>query len=378
MTNQLNEKVHEQATKLGFDLCGIAPAVTPGSLSHFQDWLDADYAGQMHYIANREHAYQHPRFVLPAVRSVIMTATCYAPTVPEESSVVGRIAKYAQTASDYHDVVRKMLKQLADFLHEVSPGCVTRAVVDTAPLLERDFARKAGLGWFGKNTMLINKQKGSNFFLGAILTDIELQPDAPFEASHCGTCTRCLDVCPSDAFVKEYVLDARRCISYHTIEQRNSQIPIEMRPAIQDWIFGCDLCQEVCPWTRHAPSGHQSELQPQENLSVSAVDFLEMNDDEFRSQYKKTSLWRTGRIALARNAAIVLGNSGDPKYLEVLIQQMHNENPLIQGAVVWAMGQLGDQATSDKLQKLAQNVTDDEILNEITCARQAIEKNNGE
>ena len=372
MTDQLKDQIKERAKQLGFDLCGIAPAVSPVSLPHFQNWLDAGFAGEMQYIPNREQAYQHPKYVLPTVRSVIMTATCYSQTTADHNNGDGRIAKYAQGDLDYHDVVRKMLKQLANYLHEISPQCVTRAVIDTAPLLERDFARMSGLGWFGKNTLLINKSIGSNFFIGAVLTDIDLPADASFQTNHCGTCTRCLDVCPTDALTEEYVLDARKCISYHTIEQRKTPIPLEFRPGIQDWIFGCDLCQEVCPWNRHAPDCSQPSLIAMPEQQPDAVDFLEMNDDEFRKRFKKSPLWRTGRIALARNAAIVIGNSGETAHLSILSKHLHDENELIRGAVIWAMGQIGNAATAIELQNREKVETDDSILNEITLAQQII------
>ena len=374
MSDSIKQKITRRAEQLGFDLCGFAPAISATGFPYLQNWLSAGYAGQMQYLPNRERAYKHPQSVLPAVRSIIMTATCYSPTIPDDLSQPGRIAKYAQGERDYHDVVRKRLKQLADYLHELSPGCLTRAVVDTAPLLERDYARLSGLGWFGKNTMLINKRKGSNFFLGAVLCDLDLPPDVPFETSHCGTCTRCLDVCPTDAFVEEHVLYARRCVSYLTIEQRNEPIPLELRLGIQDWLFGCDLCQEVCPWNRHAPTCGQPELVATANRLPGAVDFLLMSDDEFRTRFKKTPLWRTGRIALARNAAIVLGNSQDSQYLDILEHSLQNENPLIRGAVVWAVGQLGNQSSWDKLQSMKETEKEESILEEIRLAQQEIKK----
>ncbi len=374
MSEPIKEKIYQRAEQLGFDLCRIAPAVSALGYPHLQSWLSAGYAGQMQYIPNREQAYKHPRSILPAVRSVIMTATCYSRTITDNLSQPGRIARYAQGERDYHDVLRKMLKQLANYLHELSPGCVTRPVVDTAPLLERDFARLAGLGWFGKNTMLINKHKGSNFFIAALLCDLDLPADLPFETSHCGTCTRCLDVCPTDAFVKEYVLDARKCISYFTIEQRHEPIPLQFRDGIQDWIFGCDLCQEVCPWNRHAPACRLPELIADPSRQPSAAEFLVMSDEEFRKRFKKTPLWRTGRIAIARNAAIVLGNSQNAQYLDILERSLQNESPLIRGAVVWAVGQLGNQKSWNKLHDLTESETDQTILQEIGLAQQEIAK----
>jgi epoxyqueuosine reductase len=213
-------------------------------------------------------------------------------------------------------------------------------VVDTAPLLERDFARRAGLGWFGKNTMLIDKRLGSFFFLGALLLDIELPPDEPFTAQHCGTCTACLDACPTQAFAGPYELDARRCISYLTIEL-HGPIPEELRPGVGPWLFGCDVCQDVCPWNRKAPLGREAALQPRPDFAaVDAVELVGISDEEFRRQFRGTALWRTKRQGLARNAAIVLGNTGDQRALPALERAMRDADPVVQDAARWAIEQI--------------------------------------
>ena len=328
-SDHLADAVRGEARRLGFDLVGVAPAVSPTGFEHLQEWLRRGYSGEMQYIPRREDAYRHPSGVLPDSRSVIVVALNYhvpdqdgeAPSgdvetnssevgeEPGRPDTVGRVARYARGEVDYHDVLKKRLKQLAKFLHELQPGCRTRPVVDTAPLLERDFGLLAGLGWFGKNTMLISRQIGSWFFLGALLTDIELTPDEPHHTSHCGTCTRCLDACPTDAFPEPGVLDARRCISYLTIELRDQPIPEEFHAGIGDWVFGCDVCQEVCPWNRMAPDATVQELQPQNDLVAANLDWLlSLDEESFRARFRKTPLFRTGREALARNAAIVTGN----------------------------------------------------------------------
>jgi len=369
----LAEAVRRRASEIGFDLCGITSALEPATLPQFHDWLDADYAGEMGYLERRRDAYEHPRFVLPTVRSVIMCAVCYDPEregtgngsgEKNGSTPVGRIARYARIAGDYHDSVKKMLRQLAGVLHELQPDCQTRAVVDTAPLLERDAARQSGLGWFGKNTMLINKGKGSYFFLGAILTSVELPPDRPHAADHCGTCTRCLEVCPTDALVEPHQLDARRCISYLTIELRDRPIPRELRPDMQDWMFGCDLCQEVCPWNRHAPTPQAAGFQTQW-AAPEAAEFLTLSEAEFRERYRKTPLSRPGRVGLARNAAIVLGNSKDRRFVTVLEAATHDESPLVRGAAVWALGELGESPTNSRLAEMRRDETDAEVRQEL-------------
>src|SRR5882724_7779963 len=218
----LRQELIEEARRLGFARCGVAAATPADGFDRLREWLGHGFAGEMAYLdGDRTELRRDPRSILPAVRSIVMVAMSYAPREPEgeATGVTGRIARYAQ-GPDYHAIVRERLKQLGSWLQRRSPGCRGRAVVDTAPLLERDFARRAGLGWFGKNTMLLNKRTGSFFFLGALLLDVELRPDPVHETSHCGTCTACLDACPTEAFVAPGELDARRCISYLTIELR--------------------------------------------------------------------------------------------------------------------------------------------------------------
>jgi epoxyqueuosine reductase len=232
------------------------------------------------------------------------------------------------------------LKSLLEWIQQETPGAHGRAIIDTAPLLERDFARRAGLGWFGKNTMLLHKKLGSYFFIGALLLDIELPADEPFETSHCGTCTRCLDECPTDAFVGPYQLDARRCISYLTIELRGS-IPEELRPGMGEWIFGCDVCQDVCPWNRKSPTGHE-ELQG--GMLLDLIELLGLSDDEFRRRFRHTALWRTKRSGLLRNAAIALGNTGDATALPALERALHDVEPVIREAAAWAIERIRTRA----------------------------------
>ncbi|QDT39173.1 Epoxyqueuosine reductase [Stratiformator vulcanicus] len=339
-----------KAAALGFDLCGIAPAVTPPGYPSFLEWLHRGHAGEMHYLPNRREAYEHPRHVLPDVKSVIMVALNYRTEEPQPTAPgQGRVARYAWGEADYHDVIKSRLKKLANVLHDAVPGCHTRPIVDTAPLLERDFARLAGLGWFGKNTVLINKWKGSYLFLGALLTDIELPVDQPHLSGHCGTCTRCLEACPTDALVGPYELDARKCISYLTIELK-AEIPIELRDGIGDWMFGCDICQEVCPWNRdgaraiHQPEDERKrlsrsgEFEPKDDLNpADCVELLRMAPDEFRKRFKKSPLNRPKRAGLLRNAAIVLGNTGERSHLAALEHATSDEEPLIREAAAWAI-----------------------------------------
>ena len=307
----LKSRLQQQAHELGFDLCGVAPAVEPTTLAEFHRWLDRGFAGEMQYLERRRDAYAQPDHVLQGVRSVVMLAMNYRTAEPPETEPgQGRVARYAWGTVDYHDLIRDRLRQLAVWLHAEQPDCRTRGVVDTAPLLERDFARLAGLGWFGKNTMLINKHLGSWLFLAALLTDVELPPDSPHHTSHCGTCTRCLDACPTDAFPEPYVLDATRCISYLTIEHRGP-IPKELHESVGDWLFGCDICNEVCPWNGKAPVSTKQAFQPNSQLHpADANAILAMTSEEFDRRLGSTPLERPGLEGLQRNARIVVENGG--------------------------------------------------------------------
>ncbi len=334
----LSERLKSEARLLGFDLVGIAPAVSPTTSPEFQQWLDAGFAGEMGYLERRRDAYGHPDAVLPAVRSVVMVGVNYfSGDEPVIAPGAGRVARYARIPADYHDVLRERLKQLAQVLHEARPGCRTRGIVDTAPLLERDFARRAGLGWFGKNTMLLNKRLGSWFFLAALLTDVDLPADQPHETAHCGTCTRCLDACPTDAFVEPYVLDARRCISYLTIELGSQPIEPALLPGMQDWAFGCDVCQDVCPWNRKAPISTDSAFRATpESASISLVELLKLNESQFQERFGGTPLSRPGFEAVVRNACIAVGNGGIESDLATLLAARCHCSPLIRDAAEWA------------------------------------------
>src|SRR5262245_10868420 len=258
----LEGRLKQRAHELGFELVGIAAASPADHFEHLRAWLDHDLAGEMDYMHRQGEARRHPSSILPEVCSIVMVGMNYSAGGEQLSPkdemgtsahppMDGRVARYAW-GEDYHDVLRRRLHQLLDWLQNEVPGVRGRGVVDTAPLLERDFARRAGLGWFGKNTMLINKRLGSYFFLGALLLDRELRPDPPHEMAHCGTCTACLDACPTQAFLQPGLLDARRCISYLTIELKGP-VPANLREPMGEWVFGCDVCQEVCPWNHKAP-----------------------------------------------------------------------------------------------------------------------------
>jgi epoxyqueuosine reductase len=361
--HSLENRIKEQARQLGFELAGIAAATEADTFDCYQEWLDRDYAGEMSYLHRHEEARRHPSGVLKEVRSVIMLGMSYNPeargqrsevrsqksevsqskptdgTPWEDAPPTGKVARYAR-GLDYHDILRGKLNALLAWLQQESPGCIGRGVVDSAPLLERDFARRAGLGWFGKNTMLIHKKRGSYLFLAALLVNLDLKADAPFAANHCGTCTACLDACPTEAFVGPGVMDARRCISYLTIELKGSIEP-ELRPHMEDWLFGCDICQEVCPWNRKAPAGTEPAFHFHADWeAMDLIELLGLSEMEFRKRFRDTPLFRTKRRGLLRNAAIVLGNIGDKAALPALGRAAQDEDEIIRDAAIWALEQI--------------------------------------
>jgi epoxyqueuosine reductase len=327
-----------EAKRLGFDLCGVCPAIETPGIDRFRTWLTSGFAGQMQYLANRAGAYSHPSHVLDGVRSIIMLAMNYRTAEQAEGRAgQGRVSRYAW-GTDYHEVIRDRLESLAAWFQEQSPGAMTRGVVDTAPILEREFAQLAGLGWIGKNTLLLNKRLGSWFFLAALLTDLELDYDVPHETDHCGTCRACLDACPTQAFVDAYVLDARRCISYLTIELRDA-VPGDLRAGIGDWLFGCDVCQDVCPWNRRAPVTSEPAFKPlAETNPVDLAALFDLDEAGFRARFRNTPLWRAKRRGLLRNAAIVLGNQQHADALPALTRGLNDAEPLVRGACAWAIG----------------------------------------
>jgi epoxyqueuosine reductase len=362
---QLTAELKAEAQRLGFSLAGVCPAVTPEGIHRFGEWLAAGYAGSMHYLPARAAAYAHPRHVLDGARSLLLLAFPYRTAEPEVSQPGhGRVARYAW-GDDYHDVVRERLRSLEAFLLEREPSAAVRTVIDTAPLLEREFAQLAGLGWIGKNTLLLNKQAGSLFFLSALLTDLELPADEPHVTDHCGTCRACLDACPTDAFVAPYVLDARKCISYLTIELREA-IPRELRPGMQEWVFGCDVCQDVCPWNHKPVASEEPAFQPREQgTTLDLMALFELDDAGFKKLFRHTPLWRPKRRGILRNAAIVLGNQRAAEAIPALIRGLNDDEPLVRGACAWALGCFDDERSREALHARLQVEQDAEVKAEI-------------
>ncbi len=350
----LSARLKDKAGELGFALSGIAPATEADGFARYRDWLGRGYAGEMVYLHSQSEQRRHPRSILETVLSVLMVGLEYqggrgegtgdrksatqrigSSPSPTASLSPARVAAYAQ-GPDYHRYIWDRLNALAAWLEAEAPGCRTEAVADTTPLLERDFARRAGLGWVGKNTMLIHPRRGSFFFLGAVLTDLELVADEPFSTSHCGTCTACLDACPTKAFPEPFVLDATKCISYLTIELRTA-IPLELREPMGNWLYGCDVCQDVCPWNDKRKDEPVAFPHDPDVAWLDPVELLGLDATAFRERFKKTSLWRNRRAGLLRNAAIVLGNVGNELALPSLEKALTDEEEVIRDAASWAI-----------------------------------------
>ena len=322
----------------GFVLTGIAPAVDSSGYNDLLRWIELRYVAGMDYFANRIDAYRHPQGVLPGAKSLVVLAFPYSAASPKPTAGNhGRTARYTWSGDDYHDVIHPKLKRLCRFIRETAADSNARGVVDTAPLMEREAAVLAGLGWRGKNTLLLNKQLGSYFFLACVLVDIELPYDRPHATDHCGTCTACLDVCPTDAFPKAGVLDASRCVSYLTIEH-DGPIEVELREGIGEWLFGCDLCQEVCPWNRKPE--RRAEPVSAERGHMELTSLFELTDESFRAKYRKTPFWRTKRRGLLRNAAIVLGNTGTEFALPALQRGLQDPEEIVVDACQWAIDRI--------------------------------------
>lgn len=372
----LTRKVKDKARQLGFDLVGVTSPDPPTSYSRYLNWLSAQHHGQMAYLATprARHRRADPRHILPECRSILVLGLRHAkpPPAPPPTAAhpQGRVAAYAW-GDDYHEVLPPRLEALVAYIETLVGAPVpNRLYTDTGPLLERDLAQRAGLGWIGKNSMLINPQSGSYYLLAEILLGIELQIDASFPTDHCGTCTRCLDVCPTGCILPDRTLDAHRCLSYLTIELKGP-IPHHLRPHLGDWVFGCDLCQTVCPWNqRFAPSQANPVLPPRSNAStVDLNKAIELSPQEFNRKFKNTPLKRAKRRGFLRNVAVALGNLCHPSSLAPLSHALrHDPEPLVRAHAAWALGRIGGTAAEQVLNQAKSSETHPEVLAEIDAA----------
>ena len=405
----LTEEIKAHAASLGFDLAGVTTADPPRHGDYYAEWVEQGLAGEMAYLERQIEKRQDPRKILPNARSLVVVAMNYrcpdpdpvsgmqadspedspdstpgrtledspesapgrtrrdSPEFTPDRAPRGKIARYAR-GDDYHDVMKEKLLALLRFVQDRAGRPVEGKVyVDTGPVLEREFAVRAGLGWFGKHTNLIHKRVGSWLLIGEILLDIELDPDGP-AADHCGTCTLCLEACPTDAIVEPYVVDSRRCISYHTIELKGA-IPLEYRAAMGDRVFGCDDCQDVCPWNRSAPeTGHPAFAARPWNEMPDLIEMLGLTPEAFRTRFKGSPVKRTKRRGLLRNAAVALGNTKDPGAIPALADSLGDDEPLVRGHAAWALGNIGGDRALAELEKARETEEDPWVVEEIDRA----------
>ncbi len=325
-------QVKDKTRELGFDLVGITSADSPKHSAQFQRWLADGFHGEMAYMARNAGQRIAPNEVLTGARSIIVVGLNYQPSTENREPRIGnnpRIARYAAGARDYHDIMGEKLKPLAEFVGGIW-------YVDTGPILERDLAQRAGIGFIGKHTNLISRQLGNWIFLGAVLTSLELPADEP-EREYCGTCRRCIDACPTRAIVAPYRLDARLCISYLTIELKGS-IPVELRPLIGDRVFGCDDCLEVCPWNRFARQSPVKEFRRRELPALG--EFLSWDEAQFKAFFRGTPIYRIKRRGFLRNVCVALGNLGDASARPALERALNDPEPLVREHAAWALQQL--------------------------------------
>jgi epoxyqueuosine reductase len=405
----LTQAVKAEAHRLGFELVGVTTPDPPPHAAVFQRWLEAGRQGQMAYLETERSRQRRsdPRHILPECRSILVLGARYPTPAPEGregeqsfplsspnfgrgrgdkgeiarapegqpgAALTGRVAAYAW-GDDYHDLLVERLHLLVEFVQaQVGRPVSNRWYTDTGPVLERDLAQRAGLGWIGKNTCLIHPQMGSYFLLAEILLGLDLEPDQPFSADRCGSCTRCLEACPTACILPDRTLDARRCISYLTIELKGP-IPPDLRPQIGDWVFGCDVCQQVCPWNlRFAPAPHQppavEPLAARPGLPLpDLVEELSLSPQAFNRKFKRSPVKRAKRRGYLRNVAVALGNRRVARAVPALVQSLAGDpEPLVRLHAAWALGQIGGETARRALLEARQNERDTSVLAEIERA----------
>lgn len=363
------------AREEGFDAMGIASAdAIPHAAPRLQQWIAEGAHGDMDWMPETAARRSSPGNMWPQVRSVLMLGLNYGPDEDPRAALAdrtrGAISVYAR-GDDYHELIKGKLKRIASrFVPRVGgPDKVqVKVFVDTAPLMEKPLAEAAGLGWQGRHTNLVSREKGSWLLLGAIATDLALPPDAP-ERDNCGSCRACLDACPTNAFPAPYRIDARRCISYLTIEHKGP-IPVELRPLMGNRIYGCDDCLAACPWNKFAQTGREARLAARdENRAPALAELARLDDAAFRTRFSKSPIKRTGRVRFLRNVLIAIGNSGDPALVPEAERLLADEHPLVRGAAVWALARLLDPAAFARLREAHAGESDPEVRAEWRLAR---------
>jgi epoxyqueuosine reductase len=364
--------VKDLAREVGFDLVGISPIVPPPHGESFSEWLRRGFAGEMAYLERGANKRLHPGDFLPWAKSIVSVAlNYYAPLHREDApkdGLRGWISRYAW-GDDYHEIMETRLAELLSKIRaEVGESVEGRAYVDTGPVLEREFSALAGIGWIGKNTTLIHPRRGSWFFLGELFLDLELTSDRSIR-DRCGGCDLCIRACPTGALVGPYLLDSRRCISYLTIELKGS-MPREMRPLVGDHIFGCDICQDVCPYNTKARSCTEEGFYPrEEHYAPNLIPLLALTEDEFRRRFKGSPIRRAKRRGLLRNVAVALGNLRREEAVPALRRALlEDQEPLVRGHAAWALGQIGGEAAAEGLERGLAGERDPEVREEIRLA----------
>jgi epoxyqueuosine reductase len=372
---QLTQQIKQEARRLGFDLVGVTTPVSPPHLDVYRRWLELGRHGEMGYLASETAIRRRsdPLEILPECQSILVTGMNYLPSEVGKKKTSPHIAAYA-FGEDYHDVMSARLDKLLSYIQQLVGAIPYRIYTDTGPLLEREFAQQSGLGWIGKNTCLIHPKMGSYFFLGEILLGLDLEVDTPFEKDHCGSCTRCIDACPTGCILPDRTLDARRCISYLTIELKTA-IPHDLRPLIGDWIFGCDVCQQVCPWNlRFAQTSNEPAFQPNAFLSGRSIpSLLTLSHEDFRTHLRKSPLKRTKWTGILRNTAVVAGNRGGMEVVPLLENLLlDHPNSMVRSHAAWALGRIGGHETRNILEKAKQLEGEPAVMEEITFAIRSI------
>lgn len=368
----LTKQIKVQAQELGFELVGILPVEPSQTIGRYEQWLKDGYAGEMGYLEKHLPLKRDPRQILPEAQSIIALAINYYTLDPPkplaEDPSRGQISRYAW-GTDYHGLIRSKLDQLATFIQKAAEERVkTRVYVDTAPVLEREYAERAGIGWIAKNTNVIHWRAGSWFFLGGILVSIELESETPSLRGSCGTCTRCIEACPTDAILAPNILDSRLCISYLTIELKGS-IPHKLRPQMDNLIFGCDICQEVCPWNSKAVPTKERGFYPRKgNLVPTLLSLINMTQEQFSKRFRNSPIKRAKRRGFLRNVAVALGNWKDRAAVPALKQALNDDEPLVRGHAAWALGQIGGKAARRALKTRLEVEVDKEVIAEIKDA----------
>ncbi len=376
MANTLTERIQHCANELGFELVGITPAEQSQTIQRYRAWIDKGYAGEMAYLERHLPLKKDTRRLLQEAKSVISLAMNYYTVDPPNELLNdpsrGQISRYAW-GDDYHDLIRERLTYLVDYIKSTAETEIkSRVFVDSGPVLEREFAQKAKLGWIGKNTNLINWRSGSWYFLAEVLVNLELEfANEPLRGS-CGTCTKCIEACPTDAIVEPNWLDSRLCISYLTIELRDS-IPKELRPQMGNLIFGCDICQEVCPWNSKAKQTAESAFYPRTgNLAPKLLSLVNMTQTEFSRRFKGSPIKRAKRKGFLRNVLVAIGNWGSRSAVPSLEKALLDDESLIRGHAAWALGQIGGKHAKKALENQFTCETDPDVISEIQDALQVI------